>query len=388
MLSPRDLARFLSPSSAHRASRLPFASRIHGSPCLSANILAAPAPAELFPKLAKILRILDGASLLSHEELNSALQMEDVNWDSRPLVRKLLHDINHPETAFRFFTWVVDRKGFKPNTQEYNAVLELLGSEGMCHMMPLVSQLMHKKKCTMLQSTFTIMIKYYGKAGLVDEATNTLVYMKKNGVQPNVQTYNNLMHAFLKHGHLEIALGIYEQMLSAGVSPNEYTVNFLTDGFCNAGRLEEANKFVNKAPVSNIFVYNVLLKGICKAGKVEEGYRILHEMTTKGVSPDEYSYNTLVVGSCKAGKLDLALKLREEMVEKKIAPTLITYGTLITFLCKSKRAEEAFQLLPNMKSEGFVLTVEDTASLYKSFSKTRRKVSAAELLKSMTKGHR
>lgn len=348
--------------------------------CLNARSFATDAVTQPPPQLDDLLRILNDWNQLSYEQIDSALQGVAIPLGPNLLGRSVLQQIRYPETAFNFFVWVVDRKGFRPNTVQYNALLEILGSAEKFSLMSIVVKRMDDAKCKLLPSTFTILIKYYGKAGLVDEATKTLTLMKKCQVEPNVQTYNNLMHAFLKEGRLEVALGIFEQMLSAHISPNEYTINFLTDGLCKAGKLDEAKKFVSGAPVSNIFVYNVLLKGFCSAGKVEEAYKILEEMTTKRCFPDEYTYNTLVVGSCKAGKLDFALKLRQEMIERNIAPTVITYGTLITFLCKGKREKEAFQLLENMMSDGLVLAGEEQSYLRKVFSKTKMKVQAAELL--------
>ncbi len=69
------------------------------------------------------------------------------------------------------------------------------------------------------------MINMFSKCGTLEDALDIYRAMQKEGIQPNVVTWNTLVSAHVQHGESEKALQLFDQMKQASCPPNAITYN-------------------------------------------------------------------------------------------------------------------------------------------------------------------
>ena len=82
--------------------------------------------------------------------------------------------------------------------------------------------------------------------------------MLDRGQPPDVITYNNLIDALCKNGHLDRAIALFNKMKDQAIRPNVYTFTILLDGLCKVERLMNAHEFFQ----------DLLTKGLSKCSEI------------------------------------------------------------------------------------------------------------------------
>ena len=68
--------------------------------------------------------------------------------------------------------------------------------------------------------------------------------MGKNGIHPNVVTFNTLIYGFCKEEKLHEAGKVFNEMKAVNVSPNTVTYNALINGYSQVGNSEMGAGFM------------------------------------------------------------------------------------------------------------------------------------------------
>ncbi|KAK8700122.1 hypothetical protein V6N13_018526 [Hibiscus sabdariffa] len=106
---------------------------------------------------------------------------------------------------------------------------------------------------------------------------------------PGVLSCNAILDAVIRcKKPVRFAEEVFEEMIRNGISPNVFTYNILIRGFLLGGEFGE--------------------------DRMKETNEVLQEMSWEGFIPDEVTYDTLVNGHCKDGNLHQALVSHAEMV--------------------------------------------------------------------------
>ena len=87
--------------------------------------------------------------------------------------------------------------------------------------------------------------------------------------EPDIITYNTILDAICKEGHINRASKLLQQMIDDGISPDVITYNSIINGLCKEKRVREAAQLLDKMPElgckPDIFSYSTLIKGCCNA---------------------------------------------------------------------------------------------------------------------------
>ncbi|CAN6544215.1 unnamed protein product [Malus baccata var. baccata] len=219
--------------------------------------------------------------------------------------------------------------------------------------------------------------------GRLKKATEFLGFMETLGIQPNVVTYNTIIHGYCSIGRVGRAqmlfsalkdkgveldsymyvacarkedLRLFNKMLEIGLVSTIVTYNTLIDGYCNKGDLDKAfgyrDEMVKKGVLPTVSTYNLLIHALLMEGKMVEVDDMVKEMKDKGMDPDAITYNILINGYCRSGIAKKAFSLRDEMLSKWIEPTNVTYTSLIYVLSKRKRMQDVDDLFKKLLRKG------------------------------------
>ncbi|XP_059646286.1 pentatricopeptide repeat-containing protein At1g79540 isoform X1 [Cornus florida] len=260
---------------------------------------------------------------------------------------------NNPELGFRFFVWAAKRKKFR-SWDSHNLVVDMLIKDNGFEMYWKTLEELNSCEVPISSDAFAVLIAAYWKLHMAEKAVESFGRMKDFDCNPDLFTYNMILHVMVKKEVLLLALAVYNMMLKSNCGPNCSTFSILIDGLCRAGRTQDALK-------------------------------LFDEMTQRGIQPNKITYTVILSGLCKAKKPDEALRLFNTMRSSECSPDLIIYNALLNGFCKLGRIDEAFTLLWSFKKDGYVLHLNGYSCLIDALFKAGRFSEARDLFQKMFK---
>lgn len=194
-----------------------------------------------------------------------------------------------PPLALKLFKWAKTRVGFCHTTESYCLLAHILFCCRMyadAHdiLKDLVTSTQVLSVCDLfdvLWSTRNVCVSGYGvfdaffsvlvELGMLEEASDCFLRMKRFRVLPKVRSCNNLLQRLSKTGKSELSRKFFRDMVSAGVP-------------------------------ASVFTYNILIDYMCKEGDLKTAGILFEQMKKMCIMPDIVTYNTLIDGH---GKLAL-----------------------------------------------------------------------------------
>ncbi|KAB2634418.1 pentatricopeptide repeat-containing protein [Pyrus ussuriensis x Pyrus communis] len=213
--------------------------------------------------------------------------------------------------------------------------------------------------CNSSSAVFDLVVKSYSHLNFIDKAMNIVSLAKVHGFMPGVLSYNAILDAIIRSkGSVKFAEEVWSEMIRNGVSPNVYTYNILIRGCSGAGNLQMGLYFFGEMErngcLPNVVTYNTLIDAYCKLKRIDEAFELFRSMVFKGLEPNLISYNVVIngFGYCKAGNFHQALVLQEDMQRNGLSPNVVTYTALINAMCKAKNLKRAMEFFDQMRIRG------------------------------------
>ena len=155
--------------------------------------------------------------------------------------------------------------------------------------------------CASATSVFDLVVKSYAHLKLVDKALNIVNLAKFDGFMPGVLSYKAILDAVIRcKKPVRFAEDVFMEKIRNGVSPNVFTYNILIRGFCIAGNLDMGLRFFSemerKGCLPNVVTYNTLIDAHYKLKKIGDALKLLRAMAMKGLEPNLISYNVIING--------------------------------------------------------------------------------------------
>ncbi|KAJ9543248.1 hypothetical protein OSB04_022955 [Centaurea solstitialis] len=314
----------------------------------------------------------------------------------------------NPSLCFRFFVWAANRKQFR-SWESHNLLIDMLVSANSVDMFDAYWKVIEEIKRfgnRIPSDAFAVLIDGYWKMNDAEKAVESFGKMKDFDCEPNLFTYNLILHVLVNKGMVLLALAVYNMMLKLNSHLNCSTYSILINGLCKSEKTSDAlqlfDEMTKKGIVPTKVTYTVVLSGLCQAKRMDDAYRLFNNMRSSHCTPDFITYNTLVNGVCKLGRMDEAFVLLkafkkdgysldlngysclidglfrarmykeahsmfEKMIEAGITPDVVLYTIMIRGLCDDGRVQDAFELLRTMSSNGLVPDTRAYNTLIKGF---------------------
>lgn len=138
--------------------------------------------------------------------------------------------------ALEYFNSISRSKSFQHTLLTYQTMIHRLGLEAQ---MNSVQQLLLQMKIQGLKCSeeiFVTVIRSYSQIHCSAQALETFYRMVEFGCKPTVKIYNHLLDAMLKESRFHMITPIYRDMKRDGIDPNVYTYNILLKALCKNGR--------------------------------------------------------------------------------------------------------------------------------------------------------
>ncbi|KAK1306622.1 Pentatricopeptide repeat-containing protein [Acorus calamus] len=235
--------------------------------------------------------------------------------------------------------------------------------------------------------TYNRLIHSFGLANYIDKAIETFYHMQNVGIRPDRVTYCTLIDMHAKAGFLEVAMDMYWIMQKVGLTPDTFTYSLMINCLGKAGHLSVAYKLfcemVSRGLVPNLVTYNILIALQAKARNFPSALKLYREMQAAGFHPDKITYSIImeVLGHC--GFLDEAESLFVEMKRKEWIPDEHVYGLLVDLWGKAGNVDKACGWYQLMLDSGLRPNVPTCNSLLSAFLRMHRFSDANDVLQTM-----
>jgi pentatricopeptide repeat protein len=148
-------------------------------------------------------------------------------------------------------------------------------------------------------------------------------------------SYYIVINAFSAMGDIRSALLVIEKMEKNGIEPDLITYNTLLEGLYKAKMFKEADKVWTLMEVKNVSptvrTYNAKIRGLILDDRLSQTADLIKEMVKASIKPDVYTYNDLIRGSVKADNVFEAKKWYNELANNMIKPVTVTFKIILPF---------------------------------------------------------
>jgi pentatricopeptide repeat protein len=271
----------------------------------------------------------------------------------------------------------------------------------------IASELLHsmKEQYKVTGHAYEIIISGYARRGRWEDAYRTLsemeeTYKDASNQHDNAEQRNNPDELPTKGNH--ISLNFYQTVLTSmaksnqyhhvnslltkmrrqGVRPNVYTYNALLK-ICASDdatpRWKEGLSFLSQCQrepgvTPDLITYTTAMK-VCARGKqADKAMELFRAVKDMGeLELDVYFYTTAMDACAKGGKWRRALSLLDEMKEERgILPNVVTYGVAIAACGNGGQWKKALELLDQMRGDNLSINTITYNSAIAALSKAAR----------------
>ncbi|SIO73901.1 PPR repeat family [Babesia microti strain RI] len=207
-----------------------------------------------------------------------------------------------------------------------------------------------------------LLIKQRALDGNLTDCLEILNKMKIYGLNPSVQTYNNVLLSTCALKNPKSARFIYLKMVAESLTPDIKTFSILIKTHVLARDLNSAfalqRKMERDGIASDVVVFSILIDGLVNNGHVDRAWETYnYARTWRLIEPDQVLFTIMIKACYKNGEVEKALNLYDEMIAMGLHPTDLTYTTLIKSMGKRKGfMDKAFHFYNLMKCEDMPIT--------------------------------
>ncbi|XP_023736878.1 pentatricopeptide repeat-containing protein At1g61870, mitochondrial [Lactuca sativa] len=252
----------------------------------------------------------------------------------------------------------------------------------------LFDKMLQQQNCTLTEKSLCGILSVMIDNKIYDDKLQQTfeAFVTKTGISPGVKSYNLILKAHCKGGHVDEAQALIEKMETENnVHPNIDSYNILLGGYLDSKKKSAFDMVVKqineKGLEHNLTTYNHRILRYCKNKECVRAKKLLDEMISKGVEPNSCSYNTIIFGFCKVGDLESAKKLLEQMVsDGYVKAPSFGYYTLMKHMVDEGEFDGGLEICKDIIQKKWVPPFEATGLLVNGLVKNSKADEAKEIV--------
>ncbi|GMH08500.1 hypothetical protein Nepgr_010340 [Nepenthes gracilis] len=156
--------------------------------------------------------------------------------------------------------------------------------------------------------TYNTLIDTYGKAGQLQQVSETFSLMLRDGVVPDTITFNTMIHIYGNHDRLEEVNSVVNKMEEFHCPPDTRTFNILISLYAKNDDITRAVGYFMKMKEAclepDLVSYRTLLYAFSIRHMVGEAEKLISEMDGRGLEIDQFTQSALARMYIEAGMLE------------------------------------------------------------------------------------
>ncbi|KAB5524445.1 hypothetical protein DKX38_022194 [Salix brachista] len=239
-------------------------------------------------------------------------------WIYNVLINGLCHQ-GYVGEAIQVFDIRCKNTGLPPTLQMFKTLFFGLCKKGWLVEAELVFEEMEVQGFFVDKVLYTSLMNAHGKNKKMKMAMRVYFRMLKKGCDPDICTYNTLIHGFLKMGLFDKAWVLWNLMSDLGIQPNEVTYNLMICYYCKQGKLDCATMLLNSMVPCNLAPcvrsYTPIIAALYKQNRCLEVDEMCERMLESGIIPDHVLFFVLMKNEPKGLELQLCLLMLQAIAK-------------------------------------------------------------------------
>ncbi|CAK7329137.1 unnamed protein product [Dovyalis caffra] len=239
-------------------------------------------------------------------------------WVYNVLINGLCHQ-GYVDEAMEVFDITCKRTGLPPTLHMFKTLFFGLCKRGWSVVAESFFEEMEAQGYFVDKVMYTSLMNAYGKDKKMKMAMRVYFRMLKTGCDPDVSTYNTLIHGFLKMGLFDKAWVLWNMMNGLGIQANEVTYNLMICNYCKQGKLDCATALLNSMIPCNlaprVHCYTPIMAALYKQNRCLEADEFCEGMLESGIVPDHILFFVLMKNKPKGLELQLCLLMLQAIAK-------------------------------------------------------------------------
>ncbi|KAG9160112.1 hypothetical protein Leryth_015007 [Lithospermum erythrorhizon] len=183
---------------------------------------------------------------------------------------------------------------------------------------------------------------------LVEKAVKIFGEMEKNGVKPDLVTFNTVLVGLYSSKRFLEGEKMWRRMIETGLKPDIRSWNARIIGYVNEKRFDEAVKALSELDRTGLkldaFSYRALIKGYCDEENLKEAKKWYAEFV-RCEHPDKVTLETVISLAMKKGDLSWAVELCKVIFDRKCLVNAQILQEVVDTLVKDSRFQDAKRIV-------------------------------------------
>ncbi|KAG5232671.1 pentatricopeptide repeat-containing protein [Salix suchowensis] len=237
------------------------------------------------------------------------------------------------------------RNGFGMNLALATSLVDMYGKCGDIRSARAIFDSMKNKDVM----TWTAMISAYAQDNCIDHALQLFVQMRDCGVRPNELTMVSLLSLCAENGALDMGKWFHAYIDKQGVEVDLILKTALIDMYAKCGDISVAQRLFSEAIDRDICTWNAMMTGYGMHGYGEKALKLLTEMETLGVKPNDITFIGALHACSHAGLVVEGKGIFEKMIHDfGLVPKVEHYGCMVDLLGRAGLLDEAHKMIESM----------------------------------------
>lgn len=196
-------------------------------------------------------------------------------------------------------------------------------------------------------------LRMLARLGRANDVSSWIAKAKERGLQPNVETFDQLIDAYAMAKDPGKALATLRSL----PSPTVYSYANTIKAFVIAKRLKKSFDLYEEMKrlglMPNLPIFTTLIKGCIDVNEHERAWKTFDHMRLEICQPDIVAYSLMIHSCAKTNNAERSMDLFEEMQSRNIKPNRVTFNSLINACARREDYFiQAFNVLREMQYQG------------------------------------
>lgn len=170
----------------------------------------------------------------------------------------------------------------------------------------------------------------------------------------NLVSWNSMISGYLKTGHPEKSLDLFNNMQLLGFKPDKFTFSDVLTAYFQIGNINEAGKTFNEIKDKDKVLWTTMIAGYAQNGKEEDALSVFNEMIMENVIPDKFTFSSVVNSCAKLASLCYGKTVHAKAVVAGVHHDLLVASALIDMYSKCGDTENALIIFSIMTNRNVV----------------------------------